>query len=137
MNQPSCRTYRSVYGNRRPYGRRSFYGRRSRAAAAMKHSGRDIFILAVSITAACLLAILISMTVSAKTVGAGTPDPGTKYYKSITVEYGDSLWSIAGDEMTNGWDDTRDYISEVMQINGLRSESIHAGSHLIVPYYER
>ena len=57
-----------------------------------------------------------------------------KYYKSITIEQGDSLWSIAQEYRTEDYDNTQEYIDELMQINGLTSETIHEGQHLIIVY---
>jgi len=59
-----------------------------------------------------------------------------KYYKSITVSRGDSLWTYAAEYADEDqYDSYQNYIDEVLQMNGLSSESITAGQHLIVPYY--
>ena len=59
-----------------------------------------------------------------------------KYYKSITIEQGDSLWSIAEEYCDDTYGDTREYVSELKQLNSLTSETIHAGQHLLVAYYD-
>lgn len=59
-----------------------------------------------------------------------------KYYKSITIESGDTLWRYAkqyGDPRY--YDNCNEYIREVKNINSLRSDQITAGCHLILPYY--
>lgn len=61
---------------------------------------------------------------------------GYKYYKSITVEGGDTLWHYAqeyGDQ--HYYEDCNAYIREVKNINSLQSDQITAGCHLILPYY--
>lgn len=59
-----------------------------------------------------------------------------KYYTSITVQPGDSLWSIAEEHYALGYDCTEDYIKEVMHINHLADENeIISGSTLVIPYY--
>ena len=59
-----------------------------------------------------------------------------KYYKSITVSRGDSLWTYAAEYADEDqYDSYQNYIDEILQINGLSSESITAGQHLVVPYY--
>lgn len=59
-----------------------------------------------------------------------------KYYTSITVQPGDSLWSIAEEHYVLGYDNTADYIEEVMHINHLEDENeIVSGSTLVIPYY--
>ena len=57
------------------------------------------------------------------------------YYKSIEIEKGDSLWSIAkqyNHESLNN----HDYVKELKELNGLTSETIHAGQHLLITYYD-
>ena len=58
-----------------------------------------------------------------------------KYYKSIVIEEGDSLWSIAT-EYTNHHSSTKEFVNEMIQLNQLKSKTIHKGQHLIVPYYD-
>jgi len=64
-----------------------------------------------------------------------TEDQKYKYYTSIQLEEGDSLWAIAEQYMTLEYDDIVDYIAEVKSINSLSSNHITAGSFLTVPYY--
>ena len=59
-----------------------------------------------------------------------------KYYKSIVIEEGDSLWSIAKEYQPDEYVSTQEYINEVKQLNGLTSETIHAGQNLLVVYYD-
>lgn len=59
-----------------------------------------------------------------------------KYYKSIMVNRGDSLWKYAeiyGDKQY--YDAPEDYIKEVMSMNSLEDENIISGQYLILPYY--
>ena len=58
-----------------------------------------------------------------------------KYYASIPVESGDTLWSIAADHMGTHYDSPQEYIREVKQMNSLRNEDIQEGMYLIIPYY--
>ncbi len=58
-----------------------------------------------------------------------------KEYISIQVQSGDSLWSIA-DEYTKEYDlDIDEYIQDVKNVNGLKSNDIHSGQFIIVPSY--
>ena len=61
--------------------------------------------------------------------------PVYKYYKSIVIEEGDSLWSIAN-EYNYHTVDVHDYVKELKELNGLTSETIHAGQHLLITYYD-
>ena len=67
-----------------------------------------------------------------RTAEAGTSESSRyKYYTSIQVEPGSSLWEIASSE----YEDLDDYIREVRQINHLDQDTIYAGSYLCIPYY--
>lgn len=59
-----------------------------------------------------------------------------KYYKSIQIEKGDSLWSIAKEYCTDAYAGTQEYVDELKEINNLTSDEIHYGQHLIVVYYD-
>lgn len=91
-----------------------------------------------------LLAALFVITVGSIVCGSifsSAKDPAIdipqyKYYKSITIEQGDSLWSIAKEYRTDAYEDIQDYIDELKQLNGLQSEIIHEGQHLVVAYYD-
>lgn len=87
-------------------------------------------------TALCLAVIIATGThtliSSAHTADA---EQSYKYYTSISVAYGDTLTSIAGEYMDEHYT-LEEYISEVRQINHLSEDaSIDAGSYLVVPYY--
>ena len=59
-----------------------------------------------------------------------------KYYKSITISNGDSLWSIAQEYIDDEhYDSVKDYINEVKQLNSLKSDYISYGENIIIPYY--
>lgn len=61
-------------------------------------------------------------------------DISVKYYKSIMVERGDTLWSIAT-EHTDTSTTTVDLVNEIKQLNNLHGDTITCGSYLIIPYY--
>lgn len=58
-----------------------------------------------------------------------------KYYTSITVKEGETLWDIASTYMSDEFSSMQKYINEVKNINHLRNDKIYAGENLIVPYY--
>lgn len=58
-----------------------------------------------------------------------------KYYTTVQVEAGDSLWTIAGEHITPEYDDMDDYIEEIKSINGISGNLIQQGSYLNIPYY--
>lgn len=59
-----------------------------------------------------------------------------KYFTSVVIEHGETLYSLA-DEHTEGFDvDINNYIEEVIHINHLDdASSIQSGQYLIIPYY--
>ena len=59
-----------------------------------------------------------------------------KYYKCIEIEAGDTLWSIAQENMTEDYASVYEYIEEVMEMNNLESDQIHEGQYLTVAYYD-
>ncbi|WP_099468124.1 cell division suppressor protein YneA [Konateibacter massiliensis] len=58
-----------------------------------------------------------------------------KYYTSIQIEKGDTLWELAEDYITTEYNSVNDYIQEVKNLNSLYGDSIHEGQYLTVPYY--
>lgn len=58
-----------------------------------------------------------------------------KYYKSVVIEPGDSLWSIAQEYKTIDVT-TKEYVDELKELNALKSEQIQEGQHLMVVYYD-
>jgi hypothetical protein len=60
-----------------------------------------------------------------------------KYFTNITIQSGDTLWTIAQENMTEEYDSIDDYIAEVKDMNHLYSDSITEGHHLVLPHYTR
>lgn len=60
-----------------------------------------------------------------------------KYYKSITIDKNDTLWSIAEEYMDEEhYDSLNDYINEVKNMNSLMDDEIQYGEHIVIPYYD-
>ena len=59
----------------------------------------------------------------------------TKYYKTIEVNSGDTLWDIADQYMDDHYDNIYIYINELKSINGLDSDNIQDGQFLTIFYY--
>lgn len=58
-----------------------------------------------------------------------------KYYTSLKLEQGDTLWNIAKEYISDEYKDTQAYIEEVCAINHIAADEIHAGQYIVVPYY--
>ena len=88
----------------------------------------------VLIFAAALAAVIILSCNSVRT--HASVSGANKYYKSVTIMPGDTLWSLAQEYMDPmQYTDARDYIKELRQINSLESDSIKSGCHIIVSCY--
>ena len=58
-----------------------------------------------------------------------------KYYTSIIIRKGDTLWSIAEEYMTEEYDGIEEYIREIRRVNHICGDKIYAGEYLAIPCY--
>lgn len=58
-----------------------------------------------------------------------------KYYTSVEIKNGDTLWDIASEYVTEEYDSLQEYVTEVKSLNRMQGDSIRSGQFLIVPYY--
>ncbi len=58
-----------------------------------------------------------------------------KYYKTITIESGDTLWSIADEYKSGSNKNTKEFVSELKSMNNLHSDEIMSGQKLLVAYF--
>lgn len=79
--------------------------------------------------------IILSFTLLSTTVFASSPSDNVKVIKSVKIEAGDTLWSIAKEYITDEYKDIRTYIKEIKKTNGLTDDIITEGCYIIVPYY--
>ncbi|MGI6053613.1 MAG: LysM peptidoglycan-binding domain-containing protein [Clostridium sp.] len=59
-----------------------------------------------------------------------------KYYTSIRLEEGDTLWNIADRYRANSGKSREEYVRELRFMNSLIDDTIHTGNYLTVSYYE-
>lgn len=99
-----------------------------------KQVRRNIIALMMSVFMVIAVSIfLISFSTEANDM---EHQPSYKYYKSIEVANGDTLWSIAKNNIdANYYKSTYEYVAEVKRMNSLTSDNIVAGNHIIIPYY--
>lgn len=57
-------------------------------------------------------------------------------YRPVEVKEGDSLWSIAKDNMTEEWKSTGAYVKAIKEFNSMESNNIYAGTYISIPYYD-
>lgn len=90
-----------------------------------------------------LITTIIAAGLSLALFGFGTKAQGAdeqilyKYYASVTVRPGDTIWDYADQYGNNEYYEShQDYVNEVVAINSLTDDDqITAGKHLILPYY--
>lgn len=58
-----------------------------------------------------------------------------KYYTSVEITSGLTLWDLAQTYMTEEYSDWRAYAIEVMDINHMYSTQLTSGNYVVVPYY--
>lgn len=117
--------------NEMNYETRSMISRNNRIKQVRRYYLIMLLIVAVAIVAIAIIAASFSSQANDEDHMATY-----KYYKSIEIQKGDTLWSIANSYSdTNHYASTTEYIKEVRNINSLTSDNIIAGSYIIVPYY--
>ena len=109
--------------------RRRFYNKRKRQRELQKN-------MTLFVTAAVLV-IFFSIAFGSIFADAVAADQEQyfKYYTSIEVKYGETLWSIAEQNMDGHYADIHSYIREVQKINHLANDEIKAGQYLVIPYF--
>lgn len=104
-----------------------------RALRLRRARRRKLVFASVAVFAAICMVLICSLSYRAIKSNAGS---GFKYYTSITVNTGDTLWNIADEYIDyDFYKNKNSYISEVKHINHLEEDMITAGQTLVVPYY--
>ena len=112
--------------------RRSTYYKKQTSSSVAKHRREGL----LSFRRMLLLSTAIVFTlIIVFSSFADAHNDQQKYYTSVCVESGQTLWDISGIYYTPEYSDREAYIQEVMQLNHLTSADIHSGNYLIVPYY--
>ncbi len=81
-----------------------------------------------------LSAVFFSCLFKAVSTQAASTKKSFKYYTSVQVQPGDTLWGIAGTYISEDEQNMIDYIEEIRRLNRLPDDTIHAGAYLTVPY---
>lgn len=89
--------------------------------------GSVIFVLAA--------VTICSIALGAINTQAAPAEQNYKYYTSVEIHSGDTLWSIASDYITDDYEDMDEYIKEVCEINHISGNEIHSGQYITIPYY--
>ena len=89
-------------------------------------------LLVFFILATCIL--LLKLT-AMRAEAEKTNTPVSKYYTTVEVSPGDTLWSIAEAHMDSHYRNVRTYVYEIAGINHLQDDFLTAGQKLCIPYY--
>ena len=93
------------------------------------------FFTALIVISVIVCVILFANKNQAHAVEGTDNVPLKKYYKTITIQPGDTLWSIAG-EYKMASCSTKDYVEALMLMNNLHNDNITSGMQLLITYYE-
>lgn len=88
-----------------------------------------------SITILTFITVCIIMLHTGPVLNAKTECVNKKYFTTIEVQDGDTLWNIAQNYITDEYSDTEDYLNEVRMINHIIGDEITSGCYLTIPYY--
>ncbi len=84
----------------------------------------------------CLCAIFTTINLLNSQAEEQKSSPYHKYYTSIQIQDGDSLWSIAEKYRTHSGKSSAEYVFDLKKMNSLSDDTIHAGHYLTVYYYD-
>ncbi len=131
-----CQRYQSTHPQNQPAGRKS----RSNQCLHRRHMKRLL-------TGAILIVFVLGFVVFYNTSYAQDVQNQsvsqsdihttnhTKYYRTVEITSGDTLWNIAETYMDDNYDSVKDYVQELKEVNHLTSDVIQDGQYLTVTYY--
>ena len=68
---------------------------------------------------------------------SGDSRPYNKYYTSVRVEEGDTVWSIADRYIADSQVSKRAYVDEICRLNSLTDGNVRSGDYIVVSYYSQ
>lgn len=111
------------------------YRRQLRRQQKRRHKFMTV---AMAVMTVCLVMVCAICYHSIRSsANSGGEDVAFKYYTSITVEAGETLWEIADEYIDySQYKDKNAYIAEVVHINHLGDDAaLCSGQRITVPYY--
>lgn len=82
-----------------------------------------------------LTCVLIGSSVGASSQSEAAQNESYKYYTSVEIERGDTLWNIAEQYITPEYASVQAYVDEIKEVNNLGDDEIHSGQYIMVPYF--
>lgn len=92
-------------------------------------------VVAISVFTIVLFVFLITSFTLKADAKENISISGEKYYKSIIIEKGDTLWSIAEEYKPEHGVSTKKYVNDLKRMNNISNDTIHEGNYLTVYYY--
>ncbi len=115
------------------------YKKHKKSRGKNKNSRRKAGLLKFLFSVAAVVVIVSAVLSASRSVATAneTPDGAVlnKYYKTITISPGDTLWSIAEEYRSGAYRSTAEYVKELRSINNLTSDNIVSGRKLVVAYF--
>ena len=94
-------------------------------------------VLAIVLLIFVSLGVLLGTSMNALASSKADVASYNKYYKSVRIEAGDTLWTIADEYIADLNIDKQEYIAEICEINDIYEDEIHAGDYVVVAYYSQ
>lgn len=79
--------------------------------------------------------LIIFLFNTGKPVNAAPEHELHKYYTSIEIQPGDTLWEIADTYKAEGYSNRKAFIKEIQELNHIDDDQITSGCYLLIPYY--
>lgn len=97
----------------------------------VKRPGREglLFMLIILVVVISVLCVTIQVNATEK-------DKRMIQVKSVLIQEGDTLWSIASENMSSEYDSINEYIEAIKECNHISSDTVYEGNYLIIPYYQ-
>lgn len=84
-----------------------------------------------------VLIVVVLVGIRNNSMEAKASVDGKYIYKSVLVESGDTLWSIASEHQDDYLGSLDEYVEEIKDINNLGTGYIDAGEYIIIPVYTK
>lgn len=91
--------------------------------------------IAILVSAIIVISLIVLLCSSIHAFANSNSKPVNKYYTSIVIEDGDTLWTLADRYNNSTIMNKQDYIKEICILNCISEDSIHTGDSIIVSYY--
>ncbi|MBQ7433717.1 MAG: LysM peptidoglycan-binding domain-containing protein [Lachnospiraceae bacterium] len=108
---------------------------RRAASAARKRHQTYICRFGILLATVILLFVLGVRFLGTTAQADEIPSGREKYYTSILIQPGDTLWTIAEQYVSPEYDSVQSYVNELKFMNGMTGSTIYAGNYLTIAYY--